>query len=543
MSIYHFGQMKVISRASGRSAVGASAYISGEKLKNEYDGITHDYTKKQGVVFDEVMLPQNAPKEFENRETLWNEIEKIEKSKNSQLARSFEVGLQTEFTLEENIKLIRSYVKNNFIDKGMCADICIHDKGDGNPHAHVMLTMRKLDEQGKFLPKAQKEYLCRDTSGKEKYLSAKELKENKNFEKVFRCRDKNKHENLTSSQLKKEEYKNYKKISKDAIDRKIDMCADWNNKNNVELWREDWAKVNNELFKEKGLDIRIDHRSYERQELDMVPTIHEGYGARLRVKRGKESDRVDINKYIKSINEKIKEYEMSIQKIKNEIIQVNKEVNNIKKLSREEIKPSESHSKPMQNSLRESIQQLKEKLPQRANKYYGIDKALMYMDKRGINTIDDVRTLSNKILNIKIKLDDKIEKVNNYIHSMEQLYDKILTKTREIKSLENEVGELGIFKFKQKKELNERIDKLKNEINELKESEFFQRDSKYSDKLAELKGIKEDSISILRSFDDESHTLYDIETLNKYKENILKSLDRDKSIDVNIKRHSHDLEL
>ncbi|CAG9713743.1 MobA/MobL family protein [Clostridium neonatale] len=167
MSIYHFGQMKVISRGTGRSVIASSAYISGEKLYNEYDGLTHDYTRKQGVVFSEVMLPENAKDEWKNRQILWNEVEKIEKSKVSQLARSFEVGLQTEFTLEENIKLIKEYVKDNFIDKGMCADICIHDKSDGNPHAHVMLTMRKIDEQGKFLPKAEKQYLCRNDKGDE----------------------------------------------------------------------------------------------------------------------------------------------------------------------------------------------------------------------------------------------------------------------------------------------------------------------------------------------------------------------------------------
>lgn len=248
MSIYHFGQMKVISRGTGRSAIASSAYISGEKLYNEYDGLTHDYTRKQGVVFSEVMLPENAKDEWKNRQILWNEVEKTEKSKVSQLARSFEVGLQTEFTLEENIKLIKEYVKDNFIDKGMCADICIHDKSDGNPHAHVMLTMRKIDEQGKFLPKAEKQYLCRNDKGDEKYLSSNDLKEDIGFEKVYKCKYKNDYKELTNRELKMEENKNYKKISKYPLDKKIDICADWNNKNNVELWREDWARINNKLL-------------------------------------------------------------------------------------------------------------------------------------------------------------------------------------------------------------------------------------------------------------------------------------------------------
>ncbi|WP_294405544.1 MobQ family relaxase [uncultured Clostridium sp.] len=379
MSIYHFGQMKVISRGTGRSVIASSAYISGEKLYNEYDGLTHDYTRKQGVVFSEVMLPENAKDEWKNRQILWNEVEKIEKSKVSQLARSFEVGLQTEFTIEENIKLIKEYVKDNFIDKGMCADICIHDKSDGNPHAHVMLTMRKIDEQGKFLPKAEKQYLCRNDKGDEKYLSSNDLKEDRDFEKVYKCRYKNDYKELTNRELEMEEYKNYKKISKYPLDKKIDMCADWNNNNNVELWREQWARVNNKLFKEKGLNIRIDHRSYERQDINRVPTIHEGYGARLRAKNGKECDRIEINRYITNINEKIKGYEDDIHKLKNEMIELNRDMDVKMKSGREEIsleRPKSSY-KTTDSGIKEILKELKEKLSDKANKHLRVDRALI----------------------------------------------------------------------------------------------------------------------------------------------------------------------
>ena len=517
MSIYHFGQMKVISRGTGRSAIASSAYISGEKLYNEYDGLTHDYTKKQGVVFSEVMLSENAKDEWKNRQILWNEVEKIEKSKVSQLARSFEVGLQTEFTLEENIKLIKEYVKDNFIDKGMCADICIHDKSDGNPHAHVMLTMRKIDEQGKFLPKAEKQYLCRNDKGDEKYLRSNDLKEDRNFEKVYKCKCKNDYKELTNRELEIEEYKNYKKISKYPLDKKIDMCADWNNNNNVELWREEWARINNKLFKEKRLNIRIDHRSYERQEINRVPTIHEGYGARLRAKNGKECDRIEINRYITNINEKIKGYENDIHKLKNEMIELNRDMDVKMKSGREEIsleRPKSSY-KTTDSGIKEILKELKEKMSDKANKHLRIDRALIYVDKRKIKTDNDVKVIRSQLSTIRTDYGNRIDAIDDYINRMNSIYDNILRKSREVNSLENEVEELGIFKFKQKKYLDE------------------------------LKRERKECLEVLKKCDNENSILYDIETLSKDKNKLIGNLNNDKKNDINfkVKRYSNELEL
>lgn len=138
MAIYHCS-IKIISRGKGKSAIAASAYRSGEKIINEYDGIIHDYTKKGGIVYKEIMLPNRAPAELINRSVLWNSVEKIEKSKNAQLAREIEVALPVELNREQQIQLVKEYVKKNFVSCGMCADFAIHDKKDGNPHAHIML--------------------------------------------------------------------------------------------------------------------------------------------------------------------------------------------------------------------------------------------------------------------------------------------------------------------------------------------------------------------------------------------------------------------
>ena len=145
MAIYHCC-IKIIKRSEGRSAVAAAAYRSGERLINEWDGMTHDYTKKCGIVHTGILLPSHAPSEFQDRSALWNSVEKIEKSRDAQLDR------------REQIRLVRAYVRDTFVSSGMCADFSIHDKGDGNPHAHIMLTLRPLKENGEWGAKCRKEY-------------------------------------------------------------------------------------------------------------------------------------------------------------------------------------------------------------------------------------------------------------------------------------------------------------------------------------------------------------------------------------------------
>ena len=160
--------VSIIKRSEGRSAVAAAAYRSGTKLTNEWDGLTHDYTRKGGVVHAEIMLPTHAPPEFADRSTLWNSVEQIEKARDSQLAREIEAALPRELSREQQLALVRAYVKDNFVDKGMCADFAIHDKGTGNPHVHIMLTVRPLKENGAWGAKCRKAYDL-DENGQRSY--------------------------------------------------------------------------------------------------------------------------------------------------------------------------------------------------------------------------------------------------------------------------------------------------------------------------------------------------------------------------------------
>ena len=174
IAIYHL-QAKVISRGTGRSAVAASAYLSCSRMYNDYDGIQHDYTRKHGLLHQEVQLPLHANPEWIDREKLWNAVEETEKTKDSRLAREFVVALPTELDKDSWIELLRHYIQTEFVDAGMCADFAIHNTDGHNPHAHIMLTVRPLNENGTWQYKTEKEYLC-IRNGEEKGFTASEFK-------------------------------------------------------------------------------------------------------------------------------------------------------------------------------------------------------------------------------------------------------------------------------------------------------------------------------------------------------------------------------
>lgn len=195
--------------------------------------------------------------------------------------------------------------------------------------------------------------------------------------------------------------------------------------------------------------------------------------------------------------------------------------------------------------MKEILDELKEKLSESLNKRLGVDRALRYIDKRKMKTINDVRAIRSQLTAIRNDYGNRVDAINDYINSMNSIYDKLLRKSREVNTLEKEFEELGIFKFKQKKLLNERIQALKDEINELKESEFYQKDIRYSDKMEELKGNREEYLTVLKKCENENSILYDIEMLSKDKDKLLSNLNKDKNNEINIKikRHSNDLEL
>lgn len=359
MAIYHCS-VSMISRSSGRSSVGSSAYRSGEKITNEYDGITHDYTNKKGIEYTEIILPQNAPKEFNDRKILWNEVEKSETRINSQTAREVEVALPKELTREEQIYLLKDYVQENFVKLGMCADLAIHDKKDGNPHAHIMLTTREVDLTG--------------------------------FTKKNR---------------------------------------DWNNKANLEKWRKSWAEKTNERLLANNIQEKISHLSLEKQGIERKPQIHIGATAAAIEKKGRVSDRAEINREIIKENHKLEQKNTEIQECKLQINEVQSMI--------EEERKSNIIKKEFSN---EEIEKEYFKIKEKVNLDIKANNILEKIISESKETISDIENSKN--------LFEKLEERRN-----ELISDK---------------DSLKLWNLKQKKELELEIEKYSNSIDQVKEN-------------------------------------------------------------------------
>ena len=313
MSIYHCS-IKNISRSSGRSAVACAAYRSGEELEDVETGITHDYRKKTGIAFAEIFLCKNAPERFQNREELWNEVEKIEKAADARLAREIEVAIPRELSLEEMKNLVAGYAKM-LTEEGMCVDAAIHLKV-GNPHAHLMCTTRKIKADGTWDQKEKKVYAL-DEFGNKIPVIDQETREQKIGARGRR------------------------------IWKRVTVAAnDLNAKENVEKWRKMWSEHCNAYLEPEQ---QIDHRSYERQgKKDVIPTIHEGYAARKMESEGRVSDRCEINRETKALNE---QHTRSLEVANGELYNAASEH---LRLYRDVIRDLESESKELSGAIQQA---------------------------------------------------------------------------------------------------------------------------------------------------------------------------------------------
>ncbi len=316
MAIYHL-EAKVISRGAGRSAVAAAAYMSCSQITNEYDGVQHDYTRKQGLVWQQVFLPEYAPPEWSDRAVLWNAVEENEKTKDSRLAREFVVALPIEMEKDSWITLLTEFIQENFVSDGMCADAAIHDTDGHNPHAHIMLTVRPLAENGTWQYKTQKEYLC-IRNGEERGFTADEFKaaQHEGWEKQYQYRVGKKKVYLAPSEAQKQSLERASKTPKSTrFGRQNPIAARWNSDEQLVLWRKAWADSVNLHLERIGADTRIDHRSHAARGLLEQPTVHEGVAARAMERQGITADRCELNRQIKADNAFLKELRKQVEKI------------------------------------------------------------------------------------------------------------------------------------------------------------------------------------------------------------------------------------
>lgn len=325
MAIFQF-HMQIIGRSEGRSAVAAAAYRSAGRIENRYTGILEDYTRKGWVEYSEVMLPAGAPEAFRDRAVLWNSVEEVEKGRDARLAREIEVALPKELSMEENIRLIREFVQDTFVSDGMAADVNIHnppvtdesgfpvdeagnrvtDKKDmlfRNPHAHILLTVRSFGPDGKWMPKTQKEYICK-RGDETAALTADEFRQAKaeGWQKEYQYYMGQRKVWMTPSEAFE---KNLVRVSKNPrstpYGRRDARMERWNSPEALKTYRLSWEEHVNRALERAGRPERVDCRSYEDQGVDTVSGIHLGpHASRM---DGSSSDRRRINEDIKSLNQ------------------------------------------------------------------------------------------------------------------------------------------------------------------------------------------------------------------------------------------------
>ena len=310
-------ESKIVSRGMGRSVVAASAYMSCSRLYNDYDGIQHDYTRKQGLIWQDVFLPPQAPQEWRDREQLWNAVEAAEKTKDSRLAREIIVALPVELDHDEQIALTSAYVSQQFVADGMCADVAIHDTDGHNPHAHILLTMRPLNENGTWQYKTEKEYLCMK-DGEERGFTAAEFRDAQleGWEKQYLCRVGRKRVYMTLSDAAEHGYARTDKHPKSSrYGRQNPITARWNSEDQLISWREAWADMVNRAIEQVGIRERIDHRSHAARGFDEQPTIHEGVEAMHLEEKGFVSERRALNRQIRADNALLRELKEQIRQL------------------------------------------------------------------------------------------------------------------------------------------------------------------------------------------------------------------------------------
>jgi MobA/MobL family len=338
MGYYHLSA-NIISRGNGQSAVACASYRSGEKLWCE-DDQEHKFYGKRTVDPDTYILaPEHAPEWVYNRERLWNEVERVESSINSQLSREIRVALPSELSEEKQTELIKEFSQDNFVAKGMVADIAIHRDRLHNPHAHIMLTIRPFNEDGTWGQKSKKEYIFDNDGNKIK---------------------------LPSGQCKS---------------RKI-FTTDWGKKDTLKSWRSNWAEKVNDYYKEAGLNVTVSEKSYEEQGIDKVPTHRltwEEYKSEkeARIQAQMKEEEYEPVTHMGMVNQDIRDTNELRQLIKQEIVELESYKEALEKEIEEQYIPQVRDNFPLSKGQAESLQFV----AKRVHSYVTFENAKDNLDK------------------------------------------------------------------------------------------------------------------------------------------------------------------
>ena len=410
------------------------------------------------MICSEILLPAHAPPEYADRETLWNAVEKVERGKKAQLAYSFDIALQNEFSMEENINLARQFLLDNFVSRGMIVDFAVHspekEGGISNPHFHVMCPIRPIEANGKWGNKQRREYML-DENG--------ERIPDGTGDYVF-----------------------------NAV-----PTTDWGSPEMLEHWRQAWAELCNAKFAEKELPSRIDHRSYERQGVDLLPTVHEGPTVRAMESKGILTEKGEFNRWVKATNAAIRDIRKKIAALAEWLKEVKAEL-----------------SKPKSPDLVSLLQA-----------YFDRRNAGAYSQKARINNLKEMNTLFNYLMengihdldtlearvdairessdSLKTKLDSQtarmkeIRKLPDYLatyHEMKPVYDGLqkikFTRSRE-KYKADHAAELKQF-YEARRKLS--VEFLDGKFDQHRlDAEYVQLEQEHEETYAQFKSIRADS--------------------------------------------------
>ena len=383
----HF-KITIVKRSQGQSAVAGAAYQSGERLFSEYDQRTKFYNKKKELVHAEVMLPSHAPPGYADRATLWNAVEAVENQWNSQLARRIVLAFPVEVPKEQYLSMIKEFCQEQFVAKGMIADFAIHDKGDGNPHAHILLTLRAMDAHGKWLPKARKVYDL-DENGERIQLPSGN----------WRCHKEN--------------------------------TVDWNDQKYAEIWRHSWETITNRYLEAAGRPERVDLRSFERQGIQQIPTVHLGPAAHQMEKRGVETFLGNLNRDIRAANSLMQSIRSAIRGLQRWIADLNEKKQLLLDALEKAKEPTLSDLLVDYFNLRNeqrSDWSGKAKLKCTVRDFEEVKRAVDYLKAHSLNTVEDLNqaidSLNQTAAPLRGQLKQNENRMRAILGQLEVLLDK-----------------------------------------------------------------------------------------------------------------------
>ena len=490
---FHFS-VNIISRGKGKSAVASAAYISGEKIKNEWDGVTHDYTKKQGVISKEIFLPDQAPKEYKDRKTLWKSVELFEKNSNAQLARNFIISLPKELSIEENKKMIEEYIQTNFVKEGMIVDLAIHGEsreGNQNIHAHIMTIVRPINEDGTWGQKSKKEYILDEK--REKIL-------NKNGKPKTR---------------------------------KVELTS-WNDKGNVEKWRKNFSDLCNEYLAKNKIEKRVDHRSFKRQNSDYLPTIHLGSAASAMERKGIETDKGNYNREIRKYNELVKTIKEEIKTLKgwigNLLDNLSTAYEKFKDIERDKVIDNPklfnltNYLLTYSEIQKEKSKYLKGYAKTNKEKYdfKKLTSAYSYLRKNNIETIGQLQTKIESLKSNSYRLNKKAKTIHKEMEDVEKkiLYYEIYKAKKEVyeEYQKKNIFTKDAFYNKHKKDIDQykvvsgKLKKLLSDKEKLSPKKWNEEKNLL---MANLEEINKEKDKIKDEYQEINHIKYSVDFVNK----------------------------